>query len=112
MDNFSGPDICSLLRSSFNEIHAQSHVLADRSKIFGYHHYLLNQKLDLITALATDYLLGFIQVLFPASNSDLEISFLDLLRATQNAVLFFNKIWTNLTRMLRGSHTKGLRSLG
>jgi hypothetical protein len=62
MDNLAGPDACSLLRSSFNEIHAQSHVLADRSKIFGYHHFLLNRKLEQILPLGMDYLLGFIQV--------------------------------------------------
>ena len=62
MDNFVGPDISGLLRSSFNEIHAQSHILADRSKIFSYHHYLLSHKLDMITGMGMDYLLGFIQV--------------------------------------------------
>ena len=62
MDNFNGDELVNLLRSSFNEIHAQSHILADRSKIFAYHHFLLNNKLSLILPLGMDYLLGFIQV--------------------------------------------------
>jgi hypothetical protein len=38
MDNFSSTEaIGPLLRASFDEVHAQSHVLADRSKIFAYH---------------------------------------------------------------------------
>jgi hypothetical protein len=62
MDHFRGDEMVSLLRSSFNEIHAQSHILADRSKIFSYHHFLLNNKLSEITPLGMDYLLGYIQV--------------------------------------------------
>ena len=62
MDNFNGDELVNLLRSSFNEIHAQSHILADRSKIFAYHHFLLNNKLSQIFPLGMDYLLGFIQV--------------------------------------------------
>ena len=63
MDHLTGDELVNLLRSSFNEIHAQSHVLADRSKIFAYHHFLLNNKLSQILPLGMDYLLGYIQVI-------------------------------------------------
>ena len=62
MSSFTGSDLQSLLRSSYNEIHAQSHVLVDRSKVFAYHQYLLCHKLDQIVPLGMDYLLGYIQV--------------------------------------------------
>ena len=64
MENFKGEHLTSLLSASFTEIHAQSHVLEDRSRIFAYHQFLLHNKLDQILPMGMDYLLGFIQVSF------------------------------------------------